>query len=298
MNSDRSDSEREGSVTWRFPKIPRIAHFYFGHQRISFLRFLSIYSFSKLNPDWEIVFYRPEAQQRKQAVSWTTGEFYEGNVLEQEDYLEELVKLPNVRVKHLIFSRDEEWLSEWPDSFRADYLRWTLLSSEGGLFSDTDILFIRPMSAFPDNGERTADTNTVICVCHRWHRIGAVLSCPNHPFFEEVKARVRSAFNPRSYQSIGPCLMNEMAPTPHDIASNHPSCIVLNLPLTTFYPFDDRTIPFAFEFQSQMHIPASTIGIHWYGGHPISQFYNWKFNEMNFRRFDNLFTRKIAEVFP
>ena len=39
--------------------IPKIAHFYWGNEILPFLRYITIYSFSILNPDWEIKLYLP-----------------------------------------------------------------------------------------------------------------------------------------------------------------------------------------------------------------------------------------------
>ena len=58
---------------WQLQKIPKLAHFYWGNDTLSFLRYLSIYTFSKFNPDWRIQFYYP-AQKYHGARTWGTPE--------------------------------------------------------------------------------------------------------------------------------------------------------------------------------------------------------------------------------
>jgi hypothetical protein len=39
--------------------VPKMAHFYWGGGKLLYMRFLSIKSFMKYNPDWVVVFHYP-----------------------------------------------------------------------------------------------------------------------------------------------------------------------------------------------------------------------------------------------
>ena len=62
-------------------KIPKKAHFYWGGERLSFLRWMTLKSFRIFNPDWEIILHRPTIPFHLHKT-WTSpqqGEAFIGN---------------------------------------------------------------------------------------------------------------------------------------------------------------------------------------------------------------------------
>ena len=57
---------------WHLSKIPKIAHFYWGNKVLPYLRYLTLYSFKKYNPDWVVNLYIPKFLQPE--MSWNGRE--------------------------------------------------------------------------------------------------------------------------------------------------------------------------------------------------------------------------------
>ena len=58
---------------WHLTNIPKIVHFYWGNEKLSYLRYMSVYSFRKLNPDWKIKIHVPGALSMI-APTWGSNE--------------------------------------------------------------------------------------------------------------------------------------------------------------------------------------------------------------------------------
>jgi hypothetical protein len=125
------------------------AHFYWGSECTSFLRYLSIASFQLLNPDWEIYLYVPTTLYRGGA-GWTTPEVYEGSAYQGRDYSRQLFSLPGLHICEVDFADFPE-ISQAPEIYKSDFFRWHILDQEGGVYSDTDIVFNRPIREAPFN---------------------------------------------------------------------------------------------------------------------------------------------------
>ena len=57
---------------WHLDKIPKILHVYWGGSSLPKLRYLTIESFAKYNPDWEVRVYVPATPV--EGHSWSTFE--------------------------------------------------------------------------------------------------------------------------------------------------------------------------------------------------------------------------------
>jgi len=127
---------------WHLSKIPKKAHFYWGNSILPIDRFLSIASFAANNRDWAVLMHRPLGLAEELDTSWETHEHKKikscstGNC-----FWDALSKLDNVEVvKH-----DFDFLGGMSEVHKSDFLRWELLANDGGLWSDIDILYLRPM---------------------------------------------------------------------------------------------------------------------------------------------------------
>src|SRR5690606_28717819 len=116
---------------WSLSQIPKIAHFYWGNKQMPFMRYLSLYSFSKLNPDWEIKLHVPTLRKEHLDVTWKTHEHRGGDhsIFEFTDYTNRVSELDNLSVIEHDFV-DKNCLNE---VFKSDILRWMLLGTCGGV---------------------------------------------------------------------------------------------------------------------------------------------------------------------
>lgn len=126
-------------MEWKYKKIPKVVHFYWDKSPLSFLNLLSVKSFKELNPDWTVKLYEPKFRHNN--ISWvgyTQKEKYSNiNYLQYVyKYCDEIIE---VDLEELNFRNDVS------EVYKSDFLRWFLLSTEGGLWSDMDVLYIKPM---------------------------------------------------------------------------------------------------------------------------------------------------------
>jgi hypothetical protein len=111
-----------------------------------FLNFLTIFSFREHNPDWKIIFIRPSDKANVKG-EWVSPE-HESAIRDQSgiDYSE-----------HVGEYADEVWQFDFKeilgdnlevnDVHKADVIRPYLMHKYGGVWSDCDIFFLKPMSA-------------------------------------------------------------------------------------------------------------------------------------------------------
>lgn len=250
---------------WNLKKIPKIAHFYFGGQKLEYLRFLSISTFIKLNPDWEINFYFPSITTL--GVTWQTNE-QKHSV--KTDYTENLKKLP-IRIKEVDF--EELGINNnISEVHKSDFLRLYLLSTQGGLWSDTDILYYRPMNNLEINKEENKDVDTVFCLNQNpfYHYIGFLLSSEKNCAFKKLYDLSKEYFNKEEYQSIGTRLYSKIYPTISSIKEEFEFLNPIDIPKSCVYPYSSKEIKKIYSSNNTDVIDDYTVGIHWFGGHPVT----------------------------
>jgi len=159
---------------------------------------------------------------------------------------------------------------ELPSVFKSDFLRWHILSTTGGGWSDMDILYIKPLKVLDLND----DIKTVICYGKYQYIIGFLLSSGNNEFFSALKNNTKSHLDPIDYQSIGSKLMNS---THRFVQSDS----IYNMDMNIMYSYDHMNIFTLFESEDISSIKENTIGIHWYNGADVSKNFNNKYSEGN-----------------
>jgi len=185
---------------WNLSKIPKKAHFYWGNKTLPLGRFLSVASFALENKDWEVNLHVPVRASENLKKDWDTEEhkFEISNSL-NECYFGNIEQLTNVNIiKHSF-----EKLDYLSDVHKSDYLRWGIMASSGGVWSDIDILYISSMENLilnHDEGIRkigfnikAEDVKEIICCDFSggmlYNSIGFLLSSESSVLFEEVRRR-------------------------------------------------------------------------------------------------------------
>ena len=276
---------------WYLNKIPKIAHFYWGNNSLSFLRYLTIYSFRKENPDWEIRVYKPIINFQGEKT-WKTME--RCNVYNGEDYFEQVKQIAD-KVSEIDFS-ELGFYNDVPETYKADFLRWKLLSTTGGLWSDFDIVYIRPMDCLYFNNKKNKDISTIICF-KEYHRIGFLLSDKNNSFFKYINSQVSHCFNKSDYQSIGSYIFNAAFPNISYIKKLFPDLKVFNMQMNVVYPLSENSILTLFEKNNNPNIIKNNcIAIHWFGGHPGSEMWEKLLTPENYKDYQNNLCQIIKRV--
>lgn len=258
----------------KFKGIPKRMYFYWGYNsKMSYLHFLSLYSFRKLNPDWEIILYRPKVSSQYILTPYIKEKktiYYTG-----KDYCDEVMKIQNIQVKEFDFD-DIGVDSSISEVFKSDYIRWYLLWKYGGGWADMDILFIKPMDSMVLNGrmitgnQENLDT-MIVFKDLGYHPIAFYLACENNPFFEKVFHSSKTSLDMYEYQSIGSYMLGKLFPNAEEIKRLLPDSNIADISVNTVYSFLPKEVKKIFKKNKMKNIYEETIGVHWYNGHTISK---------------------------
>jgi hypothetical protein len=260
--------------------IPKIIHFYWGGEKLSYLRYLTIYTFCKQNPDWIVKYYTPK--QRSTTIPWATHE--QKGIIKAGDCSSLLKQLP---IEQIEFDFNQIGISnELNEVHKSDFLRLYLLSTVGGLWSDMDILYFKPMNL-------SLEYNT--CLCSNpiyYHSVGFLLASSNNSVFNYLFQNAKRLFNPTNYQTIGAKLYNDENETLNIIDRN-----IFNIPMDIVYSYDAQEILKIFNGDDlPLKFTSNSIGLHWFAGHPLAGQYQNAVEEISCRSFENVLgkTLKLA----
>jgi len=268
-------------------KLPKDIYFYWGNKTMSFFRYLSLYSFKKLNPDWNvtlIVRKNPIIQK----VYWEEKPdflYFKG-----EDCFNLVYNL-NINIKYIEEEYPEIAELNVSENHVSDIILWKILSEKGGIVSDTDILYCKPIDY-----EKIKDVDVGIISFKgkkNYIPLSFMLGKPNG-FFQEMYEKFKKEINPKIWDN-SPYLMNSF----ESIRNKFKNLKILRLPSKLVFPFSETEKEFndyfKLMFEDCVKIPES-IGIHWYGANPNSQMFNNKLTKDNYRNYENTICKIIQRI--
>jgi len=268
--------------------IPKIAYFYWGGRVLPYLRYMALFSFKKYNPDWKVVLFVP--RKLVDVKTWITFESKEE--IRTEDYSNHLSDL-GIDIVEFDFEKIG-FSNDLPEVIKSDILRLYLLSTGGGLWSDTDILYFEPVSCGRSNCAASAHfcyQGDLISKNIPFHSIGFLSSCPSNRHFRLLFDKVVEYLDLSNYQSVGSLMYNKVV----DVSSPD----IHNISMSVVYPC--RVVKSIFEKPSSEcvgMIKEDTIGFHFYGGHPIAGKWQNIITRDSYTEHDNIvcwLLRKIEE---
>lgn len=290
-----SESTSWRRTSWHLSRIPRKMHFYWGNESTSFLRYLSVYSFRKLNPDWEVNLYVP-ARGHGGEASWASWESYDRAHFTGRDYSRELFSLPGLRVREVDFSAFPG-MNGATEVHKSDFFRWHLLGEEGGVYSDIDILYFRPFEELAFNLPDNRDAEAVLCLHEHGHIIGFFMASAGNAFFRGLAESALEYLDSQAYQSIGSLMLNKLYPDEEAIRRGFPGMRWLNLPLSVVYPYDWSQATNIFQSRDASALQPDTIGVHWFAGSPITRQFNNLIDAETYPEVECMLCDLIAQVY-
>jgi hypothetical protein len=239
--------------------IPKILHVYWGGGVMHHLRFMTIQSFMDQNPDWKIMFWYPKYPTTN--MTWPSPE--QKYQLSCKDVSFELKRLPITRttIDFQYFGFD----NTIPEVHKSDFIRLHLLSTFGGLWSDMDIFYFKPMSSLYFNTPEYRNIETFYCNHNYGHSVGFLMASRNNKFFNILMDIAGKAHNSKLYQSMGGRIFNAHFSTQESIEKYTPA---MNISMDVVYAHDASSISEIFT-QDKTKFTEKSIGLHWYGGDPI-----------------------------
>lgn len=278
--------------------IPKRIFFYWGNRTMSWMRYMTLWSFRKFNPDWEMVLYF--GNNNLDDKTWVEHNEQDFHSFEGVDYSDRIAEL-NIKVIGWEL-KDNQTVKDYQpikmgSSHISNYLKWSKLHEEGGIYSDLDILYFRPMDEFYHN---LRYFDTAICQT-AYISIGLLASRPDNDFFKDIFIQAMKKINISQYQSAGVnsvyALYGEGTNVLETAKLKYPHLKFYNIPMDLIYHFGwnqvDNCIKNAFAIED---FPEISIGYHWYAGAPEIQKYNNLLNEDNYKDFEITFTKIAGEI--
>lgn len=255
----------------------RDIYFYWGNDTMSYMRYMTLYSFCKFNPDWNVYLIKNNIESIR-VQRWVTPELQDKSSYIGTDYTK-LIKELNIKViefKASMIDLDEHIINAMSDVHIKDILNWKILSDGGGIVADMDILFTKPLAANIDS-----DTDVGL-VCFEGHPkkdyipVTFMYSSGNNSFFEKVYRNALKNYNPSVYESCGTLCIEES--NIQEIADNFSTLKVQRLIDEIVFPLINYEwglgVQMLYSGDSVSKLMKDSIGVHWYGGTRLSQHYN------------------------
>ncbi len=255
--------------------IPKIMRFYWSGCAMSWLRYMSIYSFSKLHPDWDVRLYLLGRHGYDVPKYWESGhqdfQGYHG-----PDWTLKAIDLPNVTIHHEIPHAGHERCD--PVHCR-DVWGWRMLARNAGFVSDMDILYVQSIDSLR---RWCGDSQHLMCWMNGHLSMGLLASTGGGSMFADVAEIAESITAPSDFQSCGVQAVYSLLSESSEwkagfnyrqaMSLRYPKLRIANLPASLFYPIDCTDIRALWNLPQAL--PYGELGLHWYAGAQQSQYVN------------------------
>lgn len=257
-------------------QIPKVLHLYWDGSPMSLLQSFTVTSFHRHNPDWKINIYMPHKKYEGD-MKFSFIPDYKG-----ADYFHTIRNLDYINV--IIIDLDYYGIrKDLHDILRSDIFRYHILYNDGGVWSDFDIVWLKPISHFaktayfgdvpPDNISAVVSfiTNNT-----SGHSIGVMIHAKHDPYIKSVVDLTKNVKPPFSHEVFGAVLLNKAYPTLESIRSKFPNTV--GACFETYYPYNihppNKTIQ---NLYKGVHLEPlqneNVLCLHWYNGHVLSKAY-------------------------
>jgi mannosyltransferase OCH1-like enzyme len=287
-------------IPFKKGEIPKRIFFFWGNEKMSWMRYMTLFSFRKLNPDWEIKLYITSTNVMNK--TWNNNNVQDFHTYNGINYFE---KIKELNIEIVDWKLNENKIMpvnlEAGPSHLSNFFKWSKLYEDGGIYADLDILWFKPIDSFYD--KLVADEIDVGLTQTSQISIGLLASSQGAKFYRDILVNGVSKFNADFYQTAG--VMNVYSLYRGTSISNvlnvaikrYPELKFYNIPMDLVYYYDSDSITYAMESSLKINdFSSNSIGYHWYAGHPISQKYNQLLTEDNYTDHNVTFSNISKEI--
>lgn len=249
--------------------IPKVLYLYWSGQPLSWLRYLTVFSFKKQNPDWQVkVYYSKETNL---FAFWNTGE--QNLVYKGKDYFPKLSKLAEIEV----FDPAVVGFGNIHEVHKSDLFRLWVLHKYGGVYSDFDILYTKPM---PEVTQRWFHKDMDGDYC-----IGLLAAESGDTVLKYLLEQAKLRTYTNKYQAYGSRLWRVMLEGSELEGWNIPK----NLVYSCYWAELEKLLT--------EDLPDDAVGIHWFGGSSFMAEWNNKLSPKSYQRYNNQICKIIKEIY-
>lgn len=245
---------------------------YWDRSPMSILQALTAVSFNRYNPDWEINVYVPKQ-------SYTGNSKYIPNYVGKDYfYLVEQIKAVNIVEVNL---NDYSIDTGLHNILRSDILRYHLLYDVGGVWSDFDVIWLKPMEHFR-NIEYYGDTpinevSTIVSLIKEkggGHSIGIMVHSKHDQYALALINLTKQVKPPYGHETFGSVMISSVYPTLDSLAGFEN---LIGVKHETYYPYDihppNPTFNKLYLENDLSYINNNVMCLHWYNGKELSKQY-------------------------
>lgn len=243
--------------------IPKTLFLYWDGSPMSYLTYLTVKSFRKYHPLWTIKLYMPKYRHI----------VHNPKKYNSKDYFN-LIQEHNVQIIQFDFE-DIGYRNDIGEIYKSDIIRYYLLYKYGGVWSDMDVLFIKPLESYPFH----PNMHVGITYFDTYYTIGFLMSSENNPFYKTLYKKAINKNNLKYYQEIGTIMIKKLYSTPNDIRKEFYNLNIDALPNKTYLPIKTNQLDLLFNTNVPSMISDETFAIHWFNGSTIAKEFQKKDNE-------------------
>lgn len=278
--------------------IPKRMYFYWGGTSLSWMRYMTLYSFRKMNPDWEIVLCLSELDEE-----WDIPEDQDFLNYRGPDYFNKISDL-NIIVEDVQFPGNfKNKFKSISPIHESDLYRYYKLYNEGGFYSDMDVLYFRSMGAVYSE-IISHECDTVIYQCPGYVAIGFLGAAKGNSFYKDLMLSVLDVSGPDCYQLYGVELIYKFFGISGNnlliddkIEKKYDGLKVYVIPKSLVYQYDWMTIQHTYSAPMGVeYFDSKSIGYHWFGGNSTSQKFNNLLNENNYMDYKITFSEIAKRI--
>jgi len=282
-------------------EIPKEIFFFWEGNKMSWMRYMTLFSFRKFNPDWKIILYVNKNTTFKENP-WSNKNIQDFFSYDGDDYFNKIFEL-NVEIIEWDIHDNNLIKTEMEisPSQKSNFLKWYKLYETGGIYSDMDILWFKSIDDFYDTLVLN-DYDTAICQT-AYLSIGLLASKKNNPLFKDIFINGFNCFNSQSYQTAGVLNIYDLfSEVPQqgvfdEIKLRYPKIKPYNIPMDLVYFLNHTQVEYALEHSlGSTDFSNESIGYHWYAGYSGNQKYNNILTERNYMNYNNTFTTLVKEI--
>lgn len=255
-------------------KIPHQLHLYWDGGSMSMLQTFTVTSFHKYNPDWQINIYMPkkkyDGSMRFKFIPDYTGPDY-FHLIKGLDY----VNIVTISLSEYGIQKDLH------DILRSDIFRYHILYEVGGVWSDFDVIWLKPMEHFHNieyhgaGPMKTVDAIvSFIYGTHGGHSIGIMIHRQHDEYAKALIEHTKQVKAPFSHEKFGGDMLNSHYP---NLDSFSKFGNVIGARFETYYPYiihpPNKTIQKLYSGVDLSCINNNVMCVHWYNGHKLSKEY-------------------------
>jgi len=286
---------------WRLAKIPRIAHFYWGGAKLSFLRYLTLCSFRKYNPDWRMVFHCPKFPYIDENASLHC----DSSTCLELDYRERLLDL-GVEIKQHDMTA-YRLSNNIPENIKSDIIRWIVLATTGGVWSDMDILYVNSIENLSINKDINKGIDIGLCRYRdqktnaRKNMVGFLMSSGLSPFFAHIYTLVVRGLDPQKHQNTGAVILDKHFPDNNYIQQQFKELNSIQIPINSVCYLDqhDRLEDMMYDDNIDVlsSISEDIIGFRWHEDFKKSHEFEAFVTDKNYNQMNNTISNIIRYIY-